>query len=103
MKTLIWKELREQRLFFFVSIGLILLIRMIFIIFLFFNKGKEYIEYLDYADSMAHFILPILFSLLLGVIPFTNEFTRNTKYFLLTHPLVSKNILIKYFSGLYFF
>jgi ABC-type transport system involved in multi-copper enzyme maturation permease subunit len=98
MKTLLWKEWREHRLFFFLAVGIIFLTR-----FLLWFFRKELTSYYEEALGIfAHFIIPILFCLFLGVIPFTNEFTRNTKPFLLSHPVTAAKIFwMKFFSGLF--
>jgi ABC-type transport system involved in multi-copper enzyme maturation permease subunit len=98
MKILIWKEWREQRLFFFLAVGIIFLTR--FLLWFFRKEMASYYE--DALGIFAHFIIPILFCLFLGVIPFTNEFTRNTKPFLLSHPVTAAKIFwVKFFSGLF--
>jgi len=96
MKTLIWKEWREQRLFFFLAVGIIILSRFVPKLLL-----ERMLNYEVYSVFMSYIILPILFSLFLGSISFTNEFTSNTKSFLLTQPITTARLFwIKYFSGL---
>lgn len=96
IKKLFWKEWREQRLFFFLAIGIIILSRLVPIFI-----PKEVMHYEKYAGILSHFVLPILFSLFLGAISFTNEFTRNTKQFLLSHPFTPAKIFwTKFLSGL---
>jgi len=101
MKTLIWKEWREQRLFFLISVGIIVLSRIAVPVFFHEETLGKYVQYEDYANALAHFILPILFSLFLGAISFTNEFTRNTRSFLLSQPVTAARLFwIKYLSAL---
>jgi len=95
MKSLIWKEWREHQLFFFISIGLIIISRIIP------KLLPEQIIGYQLHSSAIRYILPIIFSIVLGAISFTNEFTRNTKSFLLSHPVTSARLCcVKYFSGL---
>ncbi|HNS33329.1 MAG TPA: hypothetical protein PKN36_10230, partial [bacterium] len=102
MKTLIWKEWREQRLFFFLAVGIIILSRIVPELILRY-PGMDILDIITIRIYMSCFILPILFSLLLGVIPFTNEFIRNTKSFLLSQPVTAASLFwVKYFSGLLF-
>ena len=97
MRTLIWKEWREQRLFFFLAVGLIILSRIVPKLI-----PERITDYKLYALTMSYLILPIVFSLLLGALSFTNEFTRNTKSFLLSQPITSARLFwVKYFSGLF--
>jgi ABC-type transport system involved in multi-copper enzyme maturation permease subunit len=101
MKTLIWKEWREQRLFFLISVGIIVLSRIAVPVFFHEETLGKYVQYEDYANALAHFILPLLFSLFLGTISFTNEFTRNTMSFLLSQPVTAARFFwIKYLSAL---
>ncbi|MFA5393916.1 MAG: hypothetical protein WC081_02340 [Candidatus Ratteibacteria bacterium] len=94
MKTLIWKEWREQRLFFFLAVGIIVLSRIVP-----YFLPKRMVGYETYAVVFGCFILPILFSLFLGAISFTGEFIKNTKSFLLSQPLTSKRLFwTKFFS-----
>jgi len=96
MKTLIWKEWREQRLFFFLAVGLIILSRVVIKLI-----PKTFLDDEIYSLSMSLFILPSVFSFFLGSTSFTNEFTRNTKPFLLTQPITAAKLFwVKYFSGL---
>jgi len=102
MKTLIWKEWREQRLFFFLVIGIIILSRVV--PYFLPKRVMNYEAYVLYASVFSICILPILFSLLLGASSFTGEFIRNTKSFLLSQPVTSKRLFwTKFFSGLVIF
>jgi ABC-type transport system involved in multi-copper enzyme maturation permease subunit len=96
MKTLLWKEWREQRLFFFLAIGIITLSRTAPKLI-----PKRIIDYEMYAFTMCYLILPTIFSLFMGAISFTNEFTRNTRSFLLSQPVTAARLFwVKYLSAL---
>ena len=99
MRTLIWKEWREQRLFFFLAVGLIILSKIVPSLIP--RHPSITLDIKLYKLYMSYFVLPLLFSLLLGAISFTNEFARNTKSFLLTQPVSTARLFwVKYLSGL---
>jgi ABC-type transport system involved in multi-copper enzyme maturation permease subunit len=98
MKTLIWKEWREQRLFFFLAVGIIVLSRVVP-----YFLPEKMLDYYLYMGACC-LIFPILFSLLLGATSFNGEFIRNTKPFLLSQPLTSRRLFwVKFLSGLIIF
>jgi len=96
MKTLIWKEWREHRLFFFLAVGIIILSRTVTNLI-----PERFLDYEAYRLLMSLLLLPLLFSLFLGATSFTNEFTKNTKQFLFSQPVTASRLFwLKYFSGL---
>ncbi|MCK9265271.1 ABC transporter permease [bacterium] len=97
MRPLIQKELREHQLFFFLSLAFVLLSVTILIIF----KHKINKNNIEWIQMLFYIAVPFIFAVLFGTLPFTKEFTQNTKPFLLTHPVSSTKIFwIKIFTAL---
>ena len=97
MRPLIQKELREHQLFFFLSLAFVLLSVTILIIF----KHKINKDNVEWIQMLFYMAVPFIFAVLFGTLPFTKEFTQNTKPFLLTHPVSSTKIIwVKIFTAL---
>ena len=97
MKALIWKELREYRMFFWTVLSLMVLTRI----------GQEIIPKIIYDTKMAElwgfflgfFIFPVL-SAFAGAIAFNSEFIQGTRQFLLNRPMAPwKIFFIKCLAG----
>ncbi|HCE44083.1 MAG TPA: hypothetical protein DET40_11090 [Lentisphaeria bacterium] len=97
MKALIWKELREYRMFLVAAVLLLILVKAASIILL--NAYPLHKDLGMYFAVTGWTVLPIFFSFI-GSIIFTSEFSQNTKSFLLTKPCeTAKIFFVKYFTG----
>jgi len=87
MKTLIWKEWREQRLFFFLAVGFVILYGLASLIW-------PRISCLNGRNVWCFVIvlLPIVFSSGLSTSSFTSDFTKKTLDFNLSSPISSAKI-----------
>ncbi len=102
MRMLLWKEWREHRLIFFVSLATVIITCIYFILIL--NPGKSVHDVSDTTLIVwaVYLLLPILFALIFGSAPYTNEFSKGTLPFLLYQPLTRARIYwTKYFFGLF--
>ena len=97
IKALLWKEWRELRLFVFLALGMVVLSWVLLEVVPAYRGDKN----LSVLVTIL-FALPLLFSLFLGVLPFTNEFSRKTQSFLLSTPISTGKIFwTKFLFGLF--
>ena len=96
MKTLIWKEWRQQRLLVFVTIGAVLASYFFLKVMPFHEIDRDFL-------SVSELLLLLLFSsTFLGVNAFTSEFSARTEDFLLSKPAtVSRIFWTKFVFGLF--
>lgn len=107
MKALIWKEWREQRIFLLMAVGIVLCINIGSIIYL--NIPSETVSPIAKLGNINEFnllvgsmILPALFALILGAVPFGKEFSNNTQDFLIQRPITTAKIFwLKFFFGFF--
>ncbi|HBC89231.1 MAG TPA: hypothetical protein DCZ94_20005 [Lentisphaeria bacterium] len=98
MKALIWKELREYRMFIVAAVMILIFFKIVCVIF--WKIYPVHPDYGMYFSVTGWALLPLLFSFI-GSMTFTSEFQQNTKAFLLTKPFNTSKIFIgKYISGL---
>jgi hypothetical protein len=91
MKALLWKEWREHRLIFFLSLAVVLITRM--------SLSLRTID--PFINLATHGLLSLLFTLFLGTAPFANEFSKDTLSFLLCQPITRARIYwMKFLFGL---
>jgi ABC-type transport system involved in multi-copper enzyme maturation permease subunit len=92
MKALLWKEWREHRIIFFVSLAVIIITRMSLVL-----RTKDAL-----LNITAHGSLSLLFTVFLGASSFTNEFSKETIGFLLCQPLTKARVYwTKFLFGLF--
>lgn len=107
MRMLLWKEWREHRLIFFVSIAIVIITRMFLSLLPLTYIGRETLGLINKDIIIAthlvtYELLSLLFTLLFGTAPFTNEFSNKTVNFLLCQPITRARIYwTKFFFGLF--
>ena len=87
MRTLIWKEWREQRLFFFLAVGFIIFYGIVLSIWPQVVGVKK-----GFPKLIAIIILPLIFSVGIPTTSFTSDFTKKTLDFQLSNPVTSAKI-----------
>ncbi|OQA04372.1 MAG: ABC-2 family transporter protein [Planctomycetes bacterium ADurb.Bin401] len=96
MRTLIWKEWREQRLFFFLAVGFVIFYGIVLSIWPQVVGVKKGVP-----ELIAIIILPLIFSVGIPTTSFTSDFTKKTLDFQLSNPVSSARIFwIKFLFNL---
>lgn len=102
MRNLLWKEWREHRMIFFLILAIAVITRIFLSLFFLTSTGREEFGIIgEDIITVIHGLLSIIFTLILGAAPFTNEFSNGTHTFLLCQPITKARIFwTKFFSGL---